>query len=333
MAVADSSIDYPVYLGLWTNWSKGGRISGSVVTINHRNGNLLTAFLALFVAFASSRLWRIASFVLHQVLSKRVPRDGLYHQRQAILRNAPDEKTAVVRFIRILWAWRSVAARPFSRLLPLVALAASVTVGFALGGIFSSKISTIMGSEVLISSSECGTLPWNLTSPVTSEEVSNIYQAWASERVVSWANYAQRCYSNESKAGDCQGPYLKKSLSSSVDRNGHCPFKNEICLNTKGNLIIDTGYLNSQADFGFNGPQNLQYNIRILTHCAPLKTKGYKKTTYYSLDKPYTQYFYGTRIPEVTQNRSSCTYEMPQQSIEETDWEYHFIPSYDYRIE
>ena len=160
--------DYPVYLGVWTNWSKGGRISGSVITISHRNGALLTAFLALFITFTSSRLWRIACFALHQLLlSEAVPQDGLYHQRQAILRNTLDEKTAMISFIRILLAWRSKALRPFLRLLPLATLSALITVAFVAGSILSSKISSIMGNEVLISSPDCGDLFLNESLPGT----------------------------------------------------------------------------------------------------------------------------------------------------------------------
>ena len=65
MAETQAAVDYPIYLGVWTNWSLGGRIKGSTITLDHHNGALLTAFLAVFIAFAGSRLWRIVCFVIH----------------------------------------------------------------------------------------------------------------------------------------------------------------------------------------------------------------------------------------------------------------------------
>jgi hypothetical protein len=42
--------DIPVYLGVWTNWSRG-QVMGSTLTLDRRNGSLLIAFLAFFVAW------------------------------------------------------------------------------------------------------------------------------------------------------------------------------------------------------------------------------------------------------------------------------------------
>lgn len=53
MADLGVSDEYPIHLGFWTNWSHG-RVKGATITLTHRNGALLTAFLALFVAFAGT---------------------------------------------------------------------------------------------------------------------------------------------------------------------------------------------------------------------------------------------------------------------------------------
>lgn len=52
------------------------------------DGGLLSSFIACFVTFSGTCFWRLACFVLHLRLSSYRPEDGLYHQRQAILRNA-----------------------------------------------------------------------------------------------------------------------------------------------------------------------------------------------------------------------------------------------------
>ena len=335
MANSATGIDYPIHLGIWTNWSQGNRISGSILTLSHRNGALLTAFLALFVTFTGSRLWRIICFFLHQLLlSRATPQDGLYHQRQVILRNSIDEKATFLSLVRILWAWRSRSIRPCFRVLPLVVFSAFIAAAFALSSIFSSKISSSMGNEVLLSSSQCGTFSQNtlISAQAEDELLANVFNPWLSERISLYANYAQRCYINDTNAGDCRGPYVKEYLPSIVDRNASCPFADKICRNAQGNLKIDTGYLNSQTDLGFNTPSDLQFNLRILTHCAPLESEGYKKIVNYSNDKPYSQYFYGPQSSHTHQNQSFFTYEMPQQSIEETEWEYIFALSPQYRI-
>lgn len=317
---------YPVYLGAWTNWALGGRVTGSTITLDQRNGVLLTAFLAVFITFASSKLWRITCFALHQLfLSDPDSRqDGLYHQRQAVLRNTVDERTGLVNFIRILWAWRKRADRPYYRILPMVIFSLLNTAVFSVASIFSSRISSAMGNEVLISSPDCGTAQYTFNSsslPLsTPENMGNIYSPWVAEKINSYANFAQRCYSNGSEAENC-GPYVKKRLHTTIDQNASCPFQTQICRHPTGNIRLDTGYLNSQADLGLNAPIDSQYNFRKITHCAPIKSDGYQKTVLFSSNKPYTQYFYGAQTNEASSNKPNYTYLASKQSPEELAWQ------------
>lgn len=54
-----------IYTGAWINWSQGA-IIGATITLSQRNGNLLTAFLGIFVTIAGGACWRILSFLMHQ---------------------------------------------------------------------------------------------------------------------------------------------------------------------------------------------------------------------------------------------------------------------------
>jgi len=54
-----------VYIGTWTNWSRGS-VLGATLTLTRSNGNLLIAFTAVFVAFISARFWKIACFAIHR---------------------------------------------------------------------------------------------------------------------------------------------------------------------------------------------------------------------------------------------------------------------------
>ena len=83
-----------VHLGFWTNLSYDS-ISEATLTLTRHNGDILTAFLGLSVTVASTSFWRIEVFSLHHLLSAEVARDGIYHQCQAILRNAANGTSAL----------------------------------------------------------------------------------------------------------------------------------------------------------------------------------------------------------------------------------------------
>lgn len=339
MSETQADINYPVYLGVWINRSLGGKITGSTITLTHRNGALLTAFLAVFVTFTGSRLWRILCFISYQLLQSHPsnPQDGLYHQRQAVLRNASDEKTGFLSLFYILLAWRQRAQKPLNRMLPIIGLSLLISITLMLASIFSSRISLSMGNEVLIASPNCGVPFSNSSVHPTAEQYAEIRNAWFAERITSHANYAQRCYSDSSEdsaeTSSCT-PFVKRKLASTFDRNASCPFKEQICRNKSGNLRIDTGYFSSQ-DLGLNLPISLAFKFRKILQCAPLESENYRKIAFYSQEKPYMQYFYGpSRIGSVNRPAPSFTYEIEQKSAEELTWRrLQTSPNADYSIE
>lgn len=50
----DSTNNYEIKLGFWTNWSDG-KILGATMTLTRQNGGYLIAFLAIFVGMAGKR--------------------------------------------------------------------------------------------------------------------------------------------------------------------------------------------------------------------------------------------------------------------------------------
>jgi hypothetical protein len=50
----ESTANYQVKLGFWTNWSNG-KILGATMTMSRQNGGFLIAFLAIFVGMAGKR--------------------------------------------------------------------------------------------------------------------------------------------------------------------------------------------------------------------------------------------------------------------------------------
>ncbi|KAL1641072.1 hypothetical protein SLS58_006344 [Diplodia intermedia] len=64
-------------------------------------------------------------------------------------------------------------------------------------------------------------------------------------------------------------------------RNASCPFHDDICRSQNGNLYIDTGYIDTHKDLGINAPPDHRFQYRQTTHCAPLRTDGYRDIVNY----------------------------------------------------
>lgn len=116
LTLAHTTMSTHIYHGAWTNWSRG-RISGATITLGERDGGLLTAFIATFVTIVGAELWKIVCFVSHQLRSNSEPQDGLYHQQQFILRNAPTPGGAVWSFFQQSWFWSGKARQSLFRTL------------------------------------------------------------------------------------------------------------------------------------------------------------------------------------------------------------------------
>ena len=147
-------MSYAVYTGAWTNWSQG-RIAGTTLTLPSQHGAYLVAFLALFVRFAGSHFWGLCCYACFQMRSSQVPRDGIYHQQQAILRNSASALRSLVDWAKMTLAWRKQGQRPALRSAGFMIWAVIHVSIFAVAGIFSSKV-TRTGSEVLMRGDICG---------------------------------------------------------------------------------------------------------------------------------------------------------------------------------
>lgn len=144
-AVSADTISYDVHLGFWINWSHG-RMQGATITLTRQSGGLLVAFLALFVSAAGTSFWRICCFFCHSILSKNTSQDGLYHQRQAVLRNTESAHQGLWTIILMGFAWRTTGF-PFGRVLPIMAVAMIITIGFALSGMFIHGHGSLKGAH------------------------------------------------------------------------------------------------------------------------------------------------------------------------------------------
>lgn len=129
-----------IYTGFWINWTYG-RIRGATLTLNHRDGGFLTAFLALFVSIAGRSFWRLFCFTVHAKFSSNISQDGLYHQRQAILRNAATDIIGIRYFLELAWKWRNRANKQWLRLIPVIVITFFIAAAFYASSILSSQVS------------------------------------------------------------------------------------------------------------------------------------------------------------------------------------------------
>lgn len=137
---SDPVSDDDIYTGIWINWSYG-QVRGATLTLTHRNGGLVTAFLALFVTVVGRGFWRLFCFAAHSSFSSaRTPQDGFYHQRQAVLRNASTSMVGLLYSVQIAFKWQNRTSRRWLRMLPVISVTALMTAGFYVASIFSSRV-------------------------------------------------------------------------------------------------------------------------------------------------------------------------------------------------
>lgn len=260
---------------------------GATLTLSRQDADLLVAFTAFFIAFISTRTWRISCFCFHSLFSTPGPQDVIYHQRQAILRNSSSPENGIYLFWQLLWSVRHW--KRSCRILPTVITPIVCVAAFAFAGGFSSRISTSIGNEVLISSANCGAaIPPNFMADANKFFA---FQPYTAEKVENAANYAQRCYL-DSAGADCS-LFITPRLQSTKDFNASCPFSERTCRTQSGNIRLDSGYVDSHEHLGLNSPAGQRILWRHVVHCAPLVTEGF--TSQENSSQGFTRYHYGNR--------------------------------------
>ncbi|KAK7949284.1 uncharacterized protein PG986_010170 [Apiospora aurea] len=296
--------DGQVYLGVWTNWSRGSAIMGATLTMTQSSGNILIAFTATFIPFVASRLWKMLCFVFHTYSSKRGVQHAIYHQRQVILRNSPSPDSGAFSLLVLMWTWRRLHAKALARLLPLLVFSILFMVGFTVAGGYSSQITSAMGNEVLINGKNCGVYgppSWaNIDYPTMLASNS-----WLSTKLADAANYVQQCYATQGTSMfDCNRFVVQNLPTETSDGNSACPFASDVCRDNATNIRLDTGYLDSNDHLGLNAPQDQRFLWRKVLSCAPLRTDGYTTSHIYE-NRSFTSYHYGS---QVAQNQASVNY-------------------------
>ncbi|KAK8057806.1 hypothetical protein PG996_011743 [Apiospora saccharicola] len=250
--------DGQVYLGAWTNWSKG-HVMGATLTMTREDGNLVIAFTAFFIPFVVSRLWKSFAMLFHQCYSTSDSRDAIHHQRQVLLRSSPSPESSLMPFARMIWTWQGTAKRPWLRVFP-VALLSFLCIGIAtVAGGYSSKIST--AGEVLLRGDTCEITTTIGSGNITQQSVSRSFDA---NHMNDIANYAQQCYSNQSSGLLECSKFIANTISTAVaDHHAACPFRSDVCRNDSTNLRLDSGHISSDV-LGLNAPKDERMSLRVV---------------------------------------------------------------------
>lgn len=295
MASLASTPDLQVFVGSWINWSRG-RVLGATLTVSNANGNLLIAFIALFVAFTGTCTFRLFCFIFHQIASTSTAQDAIYNQRQAILRNSANGITATWELGRLLWAWRNSKQKAARRILPVAGFVLLIIGAFAASGVLSSHIAAMTGNEVLLRESDtCG--QWGTKESITVNGYLDALANLTNQYLASAANYAQDCYQAAPSANERCGSYTQPRITRSITLNASCPFEERICRTKNENIMFDTGMIDSHAHLGINAPPSERTLLRRLYQCAPLVTEGYSQDSN-ETGTIYTRYYYGSQIAQ-----------------------------------
>ena len=295
-----------IYIGPWINWSHGV-IRGATLTLSSRDGGLLTAFLGIFVTGAGASVWRILSYLIHQLRTSSEFEDGFHHQQQLILRNTGSSVGAAWQFFQMVFYWWKCARRPLLRALPLTMLALCNLLLFAVAGVFSSEVTKSAGNQTLIRSPNCGT--WALNGTGSQLELF-AYTSKVLNDTITAASYARACYGNTQNVLQCD-QYAQQQIKWTTNQNASCPFASGTCiLGDTAAYEMDTGPVDSHDVLGINAPQDERITYRKVTTCAPIHTTGYVEfwnntnvgeVTY---DDTFQQFFFGPIV-----DVSNYTYE------------------------
>ena len=138
----------------------------------------------------------IISFIAHQVRSDGNARDGLYHQRQTILRNANGPLYSLIYQARISWAWRNRAAQTWRRQFPLLTLGVVHIALFTASSILTSEVATAHTNGQVLLRGETPCQWW--VSPSDDPDQTSF---WTTQRGVfrEARDYATTCYMSNSE--------------------------------------------------------------------------------------------------------------------------------------
>lgn len=245
-------------------------------SVNH--GNLLIAFLALFVAWSGNFLWDAICFVLHRWHTAPHRNDSFCLKNQTILRSGLSSSSALPKFIKIFWSLKPRKRRKLLLSATLIVPAVVHILSISTASILSSRLANPSNEVLLVSPRPCGWVTEQGYQHLVRLGPQDLPAADALFVSANWyfqrsLEYAKSCYSSPLGATStlCDS-FVEHRLHSSVDRSAPCPFKTGTCRAPA--ISFDTGMIEANRHLGVNVRHEDSLSLRKITTCAPIHGEG-----------------------------------------------------------
>jgi hypothetical protein len=226
-------------------------------------------------------------FILHQTRTDGNARDGeyctsqgtsilislgLYHQRQALLRNTEFPVFTLVSLLKMSWAWRHRAGQILDRQLPLIWLALAWAAGFAAAAILVANVATVgTDGPVLLQGTDACLWPIQAGNSASSKDFGFLQSLYTRGQ-----QYSAQCYTdgadlmNEQSA--CDGLFATPRLEFTTQTSSApCPFSNSsYCRAPQQSVKFASQIINSNTDFGINSNPADQVTFQRWMTCSAL---------------------------------------------------------------
>lgn len=269
-----------VFTGFWVDWTNG-LVLGSTITASSTTGTTVVALLAVLIQIAGSHLLDLSNLLLHRILFRSQPHDGLHHQRQVLLRNNRGPGSSLVDSMKLYCAWRGITRQPFSRIILPMVVAAFVGSGMLFAGIMSNWVVSSSTNDVLVRSEYCGY--FHAGPELSGSDYDSAQQrAFAKYITKAWSSaltYSRSCYSASNTRSEQCNTYTVQQIPWMTTYDNPCPFQSSLCQEPVNSaMTLDTGVFDSHEFLGINAKIKDRVKIRKRTTCAPINTTGILRT-------------------------------------------------------
>ena len=205
------------------------------------------------MALVGTRVWRIFCIVSHWKSPKNGPAND-------------DHAGAVPALTDMCFTWQKDSQHVWSRVLWLVALAPTGFVGLILAAGYLPRVSTLVSVKFCCPAATAHFF-WQQSQHEHLEHHRRPHNIAGCDgyRKLRPSVLQPLSAPHNSVPGHagCSSSYVRKQIPPAiVDTNASCPFDPKICKGPSGNLLIDTGLLDSLDDFGRNSPPTQRLKIR-----------------------------------------------------------------------
>ncbi|KAH7087776.1 hypothetical protein FB567DRAFT_353579 [Paraphoma chrysanthemicola] len=232
--------------GFWINRAHG-QVMGQTLTVEARTGTVIVALLTILASIGTAQLWNLFTFLLHQYQADGQDADGLFWQRQALLRTMPTPTALMADSLKLSWTWKNKVPRALLRCSAIFLVALCFAIASVAAGISTAFAIDSSNIEVLVDSPMCGRM--NYTKVYANRSTSTLL-ASIDDTIDT---YARNCYkSNTSLPAPCRNTFSRPNISFSI-APAPCPWDASMCQGGESPaLAMDSGIVDMRTHFGIN---------------------------------------------------------------------------------